>query len=172
MAKIVYDDGREENYNEEDFISRDELDENYISKEEVEENYVSREKYEKKSKQARNAFANQDKAKQEALAEREAELEKSLEAKILFKTKHGLDEIPEEVIQARTNHPTLSWDEALKISGYEKISNDNPNPGRPNAKVFNPEKIEYTLEELAQLPQEQYNAVMERVDKGEVKKIA
>lgn len=69
MAKIVYDDWREEEFNQEDFISKADLDEKYISREELEDNYVTREKYEAKKKQAKQAFANQDKAKQEALAE-------------------------------------------------------------------------------------------------------
>ena len=43
MPKIVYDDWSEQEFNQEDFISREELSEKYISKEEVENNYVSKE---------------------------------------------------------------------------------------------------------------------------------
>jgi hypothetical protein len=60
MAKIIYDDGREEEFNKEDFISKAELEENYISKDELEDNYVSREKYEKKKAQAKEAYKNRD----------------------------------------------------------------------------------------------------------------
>ena len=172
MAKIVYDDGREETFNEEDFISKADLEENYISKEDLEENYVSREKYDQKKKQAKSAFANQDKAKQEALAEEREKLRTSLSEEIRFTTKHGFDDIPEEVKQAKEKHPTLSWDEAMSISGYKPETRENPNPGRANPNVFNPEKTEYTSEELANLPQEQFNIIAEKIEKGEVKTIA
>ena len=56
MTKIVYDDGREEDFNEADFISRADLDENYISKDDVAENYVTKELYDKKKKQARKNY--------------------------------------------------------------------------------------------------------------------
>ena len=56
MAKIVYDDWSERDFNEEDFISRDELSENYISKDDVAENYVSKELYDKKKKKAKEAY--------------------------------------------------------------------------------------------------------------------
>lgn len=170
MAKIVYDDGREETFNQEDFISRADLEENYLSKEDVEENYVTREKYNQKKQQAKSAFANQDKAKQEALASEGEKLRAELREEIRFTTKYGLDEIPEEVKAVKEKHPTLSFDEALQISGYQ-TSNENPNPWRANPKAFNPEKREYSIEELAELPQEQYEVVAERIDKGEVKKV-
>ena len=172
MAKIVYDDGREETFNEEDFISKADLEEDYISKEELEENYVSREKYDQKKKQARSAFADKDKAKQEALATEGERLRKELRDEIKFTTKHGFDDIPEEVKQAKEKHPTLSWDEAMSISGYKPENSENPNPGRANPNVFNPEKTEYTSEELANLPQEQFNIIAGKIEKGEVKTIA
>ena len=128
MPKIVYEDGREENYNENDFISREEVEENYISKEDLEENYVTREKYNQKKLQAKSAFANQDKAKQNALAEEGEKLRNELRDEIRFTTKHGFDEIPEEVKQAKEKHPTLSWDEAMSVSGYKLATIENPNP--------------------------------------------
>lgn len=171
MAKIVYDDGREETFNQEDFISRADLEENYLSKEDVEENYVTREKYNQKKQQAKSAFADKDKAKQEALATESERLRNELRDEIRFTTKHGFDDIPEEVKQAKEKHPTLSWDEAMSVSGYKPATIENPNPGRANPNVFNPEKKEYTLEELAKLPQEQYNLVAAQIEKGEIKRV-
>lgn len=171
MAKIVYDDGAEKDFNEADFISREDLDENYISKEDLAENYVSREKYNQKKQQAKNAFANQDKAKKEALDEEAEKLRASIMEEVSFTTRHGFDQIPEEVQAIRAKHPTLSLDEALQISGYQGTSGANPNPWRANPNAFNPQKTEYTLEELAQLPQEQYDTVASRIEKGEVKKV-
>lgn len=171
MAKIVYEDGSEKDFHEEDFISRADLEENYISKEDLEENYVSREKYNQKKQQAKSAFADKDKAKQEALANEGERLRKELRDEIKFTTKYGFDDIPDEVKQAREKHPTLSWDEALSISGYKPETSENPNPGRANPNVFNPEKTEYTPEELASLPQEQFNIIAEKIEKGEIKTI-
>lgn len=172
MAKIVYDDGREETFNQEDFISRADLEENYLSKEDVEQNYVSKEKYDHKKQQAKSAFADKDKAKQEALATEGERLRNELRDEIRFTTKHGFDDIPEEVKQAKEKHPTLSWDEAMSVSGYKPATIENPNPGRANPNVFNPEKKEYTSQELANLPQEQFNIIAEKIEKGEVKTIA
>lgn len=172
MAKIVYEDGSEKDFHEEDFISKADLEENYISKEDLEENYVSREKYDQKKKQAKSAFADKDKAKQEALATEGERLRAELRDEIKFTNKHGFDDIPEEVKQVKEKHPTLSWEEALSISGYQANDNLNPNPWRANPNAFNPEKKEYTLEELASLPQEQYNLVSAQIEKGEVKRVA
>lgn len=172
MARIVYEDGREETFNEEDFISRADLDENYISKEDLDKNYVTREKYDQKKQQAKSAFANQDKAKQNALAEEGEKLRAELREEIRFTTKHGFDDIPDEVKQVREKHPTLSLDEALAISGYKPTVDANPNPGRANPKVFNASKTEYSLEELAELPQEQYEQVVAKIEKGEIKRTA
>lgn len=171
MAKIVFDDGTEKDFNEEDFISREELEEKYLSKEDVEQNYVSKEKYDHKKQQAKKAFADQDKEKAKAVAEEADSLRASITSEIRFSTKHGFDEIPEEIKKVKEKHPTLSWDEAMSISGYSAPKNDNPNPGRANPNVFNPEKKEYTLEELANLPDEQYNIVAGKIEKWEVKKV-
>lgn len=105
MAKIVYDDGREETFNQEDFISRADLEQ-----------------------QAKSAFADKDKAKQEALATESERLRNELRDEIRFTTKHGFDDIPEEVKQAKEKHPTLSWDEAMSVSGYKPATIENPNP--------------------------------------------
>ena len=67
MAKIVYEDGTEKDFNEEDFISKEEVSEKYVSKEEVESNYVSKEKYDQKKKQTKEAFKQLDLAKKEGV---------------------------------------------------------------------------------------------------------
>ena len=59
----------------------------------------------------------------------------------------------------------------MSVSGYKPATIENPNPGRANPNVFNPEKKEYTLEELAKLPQEQYNLVAAQIEKGEIKRV-
>ena len=99
MTKIVYDDGREEDFNEADFISRADLDENYISKDDVAENYVSKELYDKKKKQAKEAFKQKDLAEKQVSEESKAELERKIEEKVSFKAKHGFDEIPAEITE-------------------------------------------------------------------------
>ena len=171
MPKIVFEDGSEKDFNESDFISKEELEEKYLSKEDVEQNYISKEKYDHKKQQAKSAFADKDKAKQEALATEGERLRNELRDEIRFTTKHGFDDIPEEVKKMKDKHPTLSWEEAMSISGYKPATSENPNPGRANPNVFNPEKREYTLEELANLPDEQYNIVAGKIEKGEVKKV-
>ena len=128
MTKIVYDDGREEDFNEADFISRDELSENYISKDDVAENYVSKELYDKKKKQAKEAFKQKDLAEKQQTEVDKAELERTIEEKVSFKAKHGFEEIPAEILQIREANPNLTWEQAYRVADYHEVSNSNPNP--------------------------------------------
>lgn len=171
MAKIIYDDWREEEFNQEDFISKADLDEKYISREELEDNYVTREKYEAKKKQAKQAFANQDKAKQEALAEEADAMAQRIREEITFTAKHNFDTIPDEVKAAREKHPTLSWEEAYQISWYKDTSSANPNPWRE--KIWESRK-EITFDELSDLAIKNpsaYNEIAAKVESWEVKMI-
>jgi hypothetical protein len=128
MTKIVYDDGREEDFNEADFISREELSENYISKDDVAENYVTKELYDKKKKQAKEAFKQKDLAEKQQSEVDKAELEKTIEEKVSFKAKHGFEEIPAEILQIREANPNLSWEQAYRVADYHEVSDSNPNP--------------------------------------------
>ena len=128
MTKIVYDDGREEDFNEADFISREELSENYISKDDVAENYVTKELYDKKKKQAKEAFKQKDLAEKASNEVDKAELEKTIEEKVSFKAKHGFEEIPAEILQIRESNPNLTWEQAYRVADYHEVSNANPNP--------------------------------------------
>lgn len=170
IVKVIYDDGSEKDFNEADFISKEDVEENYLSKEDVEENYVAKEKYDHKKKQAKAAFKDKDLAKKEVLDEEREGLENVIKSELKFWMKHGFDEIPEEIKEAKAKHPTLSWEEAYSVSWYEKQSNTNPNPWRE--KIVDSNKKEYTLSELANLPQAQYDIVADKIDKGEIKKIA
>ena len=171
MAKIVYDDWSEKDFNEEDFISRDELSENYISKEDLEENYVSKEQYDKKKKQAKEAFKQKDLADRAREDVDRADLERSLEEKFSFKSRHWFDEIPEEILSVREKHPDLSWEEAYRVSDYKPAS-PNPNPWREKAQVI--EKKEITFDELADLAETNptlYNEYAAKIESWEVKQI-
>ena len=171
MAKIVYDDGSEKDFNEEDFISRDELSENYISKDDVAENYVSKELYDKKKKQAKEAFKQKDLADRARDDVDRADLEKSIEEKFSFKSRHWFDEIPEEILSVRNAHPDLTWEEAYRVSDY-KPDTSNPNPWRE--KVTNIEKKEYSYDELADLAEKNptaYDEVARKIETWEIKQI-
>ena len=172
MAKLILDDWTEKEVNVEDYISKADLEENYISREDLEDNYVSREKYEKKSKQAKQAFANQDKAKQEALANEADAMASRIREEITFTTKHGFDTIPEEVKAAKTQHPTLTWEQAYQISGYKAPESNNPNPWREN--IADAKKTEYTFDEVSNLAitnPKVYNEVAAKIESGEFKMI-
>lgn len=171
MAKIVYDDGSEKDFNEGDFISRDELSENYISKDDVAENYVSKELYDKKKKQAKEAFKQKDLADRARDDVDRADLEKSIEEKFSFKSRHWFDEIPEEILSVRNAHPDLTWEEAYRVSDY-KPATSNPNPWRE--KVTNIEKKEYSYDELADLAEKNptaYDEVARKIETWEIKQI-
>lgn len=173
MAKIVYDDWSERDFNEEDFISRDELSENYISKDDVAENYVSKELYDKKKKQAKEAFKQKDLAERQVSEENKAELEKSIEEKVSFKTRHGFDEIPEEIMNLRASNPNLTWEQAYRAADYHEVSTSNPNPWRERTDT-NIEKKEYSFDELANLAEKDpiaYDAVAKKIESWEVKQI-
>ena len=172
MAKIVYDDWSERDFNEEDFISRDELSENYISKEDLEENYVSKEQYDKKKKQAKEAFKQRDLADRAKDEVDKAELEKSIEEKVSFKAKHGFDEIPEEILSIRDANPNLTWEQAYRVADYHEVSSNNPNPWRE--RTGNIEKTEYSYDELADLAERDpvaYDLVASKIEKWEIKQI-
>jgi len=172
MAKIVYDDGSERDFNEEDFISRDELSENYISKEDLEENYVSKEMYDKKKKQAKEAFKQKDLADRAREDVDRADLEKSIEEKFSFKSKHGFDEIPEEIISVRNAHPDLTWEQAYRVADYHEVNTSNPNPWRE--KVTDIEKKEYSYNELADIAESNpslYDEIARKIESWEVKQI-
>ena len=162
MAKIIYDDGHEEEFNQED----------YISKEDVEKNYVPLEKYEKKKEQAKNAFASVDKAKQEALAQETEAIYNRLRDEVSFTAKHGFDAIPEEIKAVREQHPTLSREEAYKISGYQTPSSTSTNPWRES--IEDVQKTEYTFDEISELAiknPKAYNEIASKIESGEVKMI-
>jgi hypothetical protein len=172
MAKIVYDDWREEEFNQEDFISRYELEENYISKDDVEENYVTREKYDQKKRQAKEAFKQKDLAWRQAVENEKENLAQSLREEIWFTTRHGYIEIPEEIKSVKEKHPDLSWEEAYKLSDYHDPVAVNPNPWRERETDI--EKKEYSMDELADLADTNpalYNDVASRIEKWEIKQI-
>lgn len=172
MAKIVYDDWSERDFNEDDFISRDELSENYISKDDVAENYVSKELYDKKKKQAKEAFKQRDLADRASAESDRADLEKTIEEKISFKTRHGFDEIPEEILSVRNAHPDLSWEQAYRVADYHDAGTTNPNPWRE--RTGNIEKSEYSYDELADLAERDpiaYDTVAKKIEAWEYKQI-
>lgn len=172
MAKIVYDDGSERDFNEEDFISRDELSENYISKDDVAENYVAKELYDKKKKQAKEAFKQKDLADRARDEVDRADLEKSIEEKFSFKSKHWFDEIPEEIVSIRNAHPDLTWEQAYRVADYHEVSDSNPNPWRE--KAANIEKTEYSYDELADLADRDpiaYNEIAKGIESWKIKQI-
>ena len=172
MAKIVYDDWSERDFNEADFISRDELSENYISKDDVAENYVSKELYDKKKKQAKEAFKQKDLAERQASETDRAELEKTIEEKVSFKAKHGFDEIPEEIISIRDANPNLTWEQAYRVADYHEVSTSNPNPWRERVGEIQKKEISYDeLAELAEKNPAAYNEMASKIEKWEVKQI-
>ena len=173
MAKIIMDDWSERDFNEADFISREELSENYISKEDLEENYVSKEMYDKKKKQAKEAFKQKDLAERQASDEDRAELEKTIEEKVSFKAKHGFDEIPAEIQQIREANPNLTWEQAYRVADYHESGSSNPNPWREKLDS-DIEKREYSFDELADLADKNpsaYNEIASRIEKWEIKQI-
>ena len=172
MTKIVYDDGREEDFNEADFISRADLDENYISKDDVAENYVSKELYDKKKKQAKEAFKQKDLAEKQVSEESKAELERKIEEKVSFKAKHGFEEIPAEILQIREANPNLTWEQAYRVADYHEVSNSNPNPWRE--KEWDIERKEISFDEyakLAETDQDAYNVTAQKIENWEIKLI-
>ena len=170
MAKLINDDGTEMEINMEDFVSREELSEKYVDREAYNELQA---KYDKKKEQAKNAFANVDKAKQEAL-EKEAEaMSKKIREEVSFMQNHSFDTIPEEVKATREQHPTLSWEQAYQISGYKPADNVNPNPWREN--IVDAKKTEYTFDEVSNLAitnPKMYNEVASKIESGEFKMIS
>lgn len=173
MAKIVYDDWSEKDFNEDDFISRADLDENYISKDDVAENYVSKELYDKKKKQAKEAFKQKDLAERQVSEESKAELEKSIEEKVSFKAKHGFEQIPEEIMQIREANPNLTWEQAYRVADYHETSTVNPNPWREKVDS-NIERKEISFDELAELAakdQAAYDVMAAKIQSWEVKQI-
>lgn len=172
MTKIVYDDGREEDFNEADFISRADLDENYISKDDVAENYVTKELYDKKKKQAKEAFKQKDLAEKASAEVDKAELEKTIEEKVSFKAKHGFEEIPEEIAQIREANPNLTWEQAYRVADYHEVSNANPNPWRERVGEIVKKEISYDeLADLADKNPAAYNEMAARIEKWEVRQI-
>ena len=172
MTKIVYDDGREEDFNEADFISRADLDENYISKDDVAENYVTKELYDKKKKQAKEAFKQKDLAEKQVSEESKAELERAIEEKVSFKAKHGFDEIPAEILSIREANPNLTWEQAYRVADYHEPTNLNPNPWRE--KEENIERKEISEDELAELAEKDfaaYSVMAAKIESWEVKQI-
>lgn len=167
MAKITYADGRTVEVADEDLFTREDVEKDFISKEDVEKDYVSRDQYDKKKEQAKNAFKDKDLAKKEALEEEGAKMESRIRDELKFGIAHWFDEIPDEVKEVKEKHPSLSWEEALKLSGYQATSDDNPNPG--TAKIDVSKKTSITSEELASLPESQYNAVASEIEAGKVK---
>ena len=172
MAKIVYDDWSEKDFNEDDFISRDELSENYISKDDVAENYVTKELYDKKKKQAKEAFKQKDLAEKASAEVDKAELEKSIEEKVSFKARHGFDEIPEDIKSIRDANPNLTWEQAYRVADYHDAVTANPNPWREKATSI--EKKEYSYDELADLAEKNpaaYDEVAKKIESWEIKQI-
>lgn len=172
MAKIIYDDWSERDFNEEDFISRDELSENYISKDDVAENYVSKELYDKKKKQAKEAFKQKDLAQRASSDEERADLEKSIEEKVSFKAKHGFDEIPEEIKSIREANPNLTWEQAYRVADYHDAGTSNPNPWRE--RITDIQKTEYSYDELADLAEKNptaYDEIAAKIEKWEARQI-
>lgn len=172
MAKIVYDDWSEKDFNEEDFISREELSENYISKDDVAENYVSKELYDKKKKQAKEAFKQKDLAERQVSEENRAELEKTIEEKVSFKAKHGFDEIPAEIQQIREANPNLTWEQAYRVADYHEVSDSNPNPWRE--RIWDIERREISYDELAEMAEKnpaKYNEIAKGIESWAIKQI-
>ena len=172
MTKIVYDDGREEDFNEADFISREELSENYISKDDVAENYVTKELYDKKKKQAKEAFKQKDLAEKASNEVDKAELEKTIEEKVSFKAKHGFEEIPAEILKIREDNPNLSWEQAYRVADYHEVSDSNPNPWRE--RIWEIEKKEISYAELAELAEKnpaKYDEVAKGIESWAIKQI-
>ena len=174
MAKIVYDDWSERDFNEEDFISKEELSENYISKDDVAENYVSKELYDKKKKQAKEAFKQKDLAEKAKDEVDKAELEKSIEEKVSFKSRHGFEEIPAEILQIREANPNLTWEQAYRVVDYhEDKAPANPNPWREKVDS-NIERKEISFDELAKLADTDpaaYDVIAEKIQNWEIKQI-
>ena len=173
MTKIVYDDGREEDFNEADFISRADLEENYISKDDVAENYVTKELYDKKKKQAKEAFKQKDLAEKQVSEESKAELERTIEEKVSFKAKHGFDEIPAEILPIREANPNLTWEQAYRVADYHEVSDANPNPWREKVDS-NIERKEISFDELAELAAKDpdaYSVIAWKIESWEVKQI-
>lgn len=169
MVKVIYDDGTEREFEEGELISRDELSERYVAKEDYDELQA---KYDKKKEQTKQAYANQDKVKQEAFAEAEERMANRLREEIWFTQRHGFDTIPEEVKAAKEKHPTLSWEEAYTISGYKPAESANPNPWREN--IVDAKKTEYTFDEVSNLAitnPKVYNEVAAKIESGEFKMI-
>jgi DNA-binding helix-hairpin-helix protein with protein kinase domain len=79
MVKVIYDDGTEREFEEGELIYRDELSEKYVAKEDYDELQA---KYDKKKEQTKQAYANQDKVKQEAFAEAEERMATRLREEI------------------------------------------------------------------------------------------
>ena len=172
MTKIVYDDGREEDFNEADFISREELSENYISKDDVAENYVTKELYDKKKKQAKEAFKQKDLAEKASAEVDKAELEKTIEEKVSFKAKHGFEEIPAEILKIREDNPNLSWEQAYRVADYHEVSDSNPNPWRE--RIWEIEKKEISYAELAELAEKnpaKYDEIAKGIESWAIKQI-
>ena len=172
MTKIVYDDGREEDFNEADFISREELSENYISKDDVAENYVTKELYDKKKKQAKEAFKQKDLAEKATAEVDKAELEKTIEEKVSFKAKHGFEEIPAEILQIRESNPNLSWEQAYRVADYHEVSDSNPNPWRERIWEIAKKEISYAeLAELAEKNPAKYDEIAKGIESWAIKQI-
>ena len=172
MTKIVYDDGREEDFNEADFISREELSENYISKDDVAENYVTKELYDKKKKQAKEAFKQKDLAEKQQSEVDKAELEKTIEEKVSFKAKHGFEEIPAEILQVREANPNLTWEQAYRVVDYHEVNDANPNPWRE--RIWEIEKKEISYAELAELAEKnpaKYDEIAKGIESWAIKQI-
>ena len=172
MTKIVYDDGREEDFNEADFISRADLDENYISKDDVAENYVTKELYDKKKKQAKEAFKQKDLAEKASNEVDKAELERTIEEKVSFKAKHGFEEIPAEILQIREANPNLSWEQAYRVADYHEVSDSNPNPWRERIWEIAKKEISYAeLAELAEKNPAKYDEIAKGIESWAIKQI-
>lgn len=174
MTKIVYDDGTEQEFNEGDFISKEELSEKYLSKEEVEANFVSKEKYDKKKNQTKEAFKQLDLAKKENSEENKEELTQSIRDEVTFSTKYWFDEIPEEIKSVKTKYPDLTWEQCMRVSDYSvSTPNVNPNPWREklDSEI---EKKEYSYSEIADLAESNptaYGVIASKIEKGEIKLI-
>ena len=172
MTKIVYDDGREEDFNEADFISRADLDENYISKDDVAENYVTKELYDKKKKQAKEAFKQKDLAAKASNEVDKAELERTIEEKVSFKAKHGFEEIPAEILQIRESNPNLTWEQAYRVADYHESSTANPNPWRERIGEIERREISYDeLAEIAEKNPAKYDEIAKGIESWAIKQI-
>lgn len=169
MAKLINDDGTEVEINMEDYVSKEELSEKYVAKEDYDDLQA---KYDKKKEQTKQAYANQDKVKQEALADAEEKMANRIREEIAFTSKYGFDTIPEEVKAAKAQHPTLNWEQAYQISWYKAADTTNPNPWREN--IVDAKKTEFTFEEVSDLAltnPKMYNEVASKIESGEFKMI-